>query len=238
MVARQSPKLKDRVQFSTRPPNKVDIPIVRLYNKLYAAVTQLDRVPGYEPGSQEFESLQPRQLNIHMFRTGFYNDKACMVLIPKNASTAISTYIAWKPTDYKAINRRTYIAVFRDPVDRWISGATEYLWRGQNFDGLDITTVDLDRIHLDKHTAPQHTFIDMLDPKRTKLYPFGPDVLKQLQDDWNCFRSTAHINIVNTINTNESKIKVRDYVVANANFNKINDFYAKDLEIFRLTTST
>ena len=32
------------------------------YNKLYyAAVTQLDRVPGYEPGSQEFESLQPRQ---------------------------------------------------------------------------------------------------------------------------------------------------------------------------------
>ena len=32
------------------------------YNKfIYAAVTQLDRVPGYEPGSQEFESLQPRQ---------------------------------------------------------------------------------------------------------------------------------------------------------------------------------
>ena len=27
-----------------------------------AAVTQLDRVPGYEPGSQEFESLQPRQV--------------------------------------------------------------------------------------------------------------------------------------------------------------------------------
>ncbi len=173
-----------------------------------------------------------------MFRTGFYNNNACIVLIPKNASTAISTYIAWKPTDYKVINRRTYIAVFRDPIDRWISGATEYLWRGQKFDGLDIATVDLDLVHLDKHTAPQHTYIDMLDPKRTKLYPFGPDVLNQLQNDWNCFRSTAEISIVNTIHTDESKIKVRDYVVDNANFNKINDFYAKDLEIFRLTTST
>ena len=35
------------------------------YNKLYyAAVTQLDRVLGYEPRSQEFESLQPRQVII------------------------------------------------------------------------------------------------------------------------------------------------------------------------------
>ena len=32
-------------------------------NQIQAAVTQLDRVPGYEPGSQEFESLQPRQVN-------------------------------------------------------------------------------------------------------------------------------------------------------------------------------
>ena len=33
-------------------------------NQMHAAVTQLDRVPGYEPGSQEFESLQPRQVII------------------------------------------------------------------------------------------------------------------------------------------------------------------------------
>ncbi len=42
-----------------------------------------------------------------MFRTGFYNDKACIVLIPKNASTAISAYCSWTPTDYKHINMDT-----------------------------------------------------------------------------------------------------------------------------------
>jgi hypothetical protein len=33
-------------------------------NQMHAAVTQLDRVLGYEPRSQEFESLQPRQVII------------------------------------------------------------------------------------------------------------------------------------------------------------------------------
>ena len=167
-----------------------------------------------------------------MFGTGFYNNKACIVLIPKNASTAITTYCAWKPIDYTAINRKTYIAVFRDPIDRWISGATEYLWRAQTFDNLDITTVDLDRIHLDKHTAPQYKFIEMLDRKRTKLYPFSSNVLTQMQTDWQCFRTTANICIVNTISDNKSKIEVKNYVLENANFNKIKDFYIQDQNIF------
>ena len=168
-----------------------------------------------------------------MFRTGFYNNKACIVLIPKNASTAIANYCAWTPTDYQTINRRTYIAIFRDPVDRWISGATEYLWRCQTFENLDIKTVDLDQIYLDKHTKPQYKFIEMLDSKRTKLYLFEPNVLNKIQNDWQCFRNTAKIDIVNTINNNESKIKVRNFVTENANFNKIKDFYHQDLEIYQ-----
>ena len=167
-----------------------------------------------------------------MFRTGFYNNKACIVLIPKNASTAIANYCAWTPTDYQTINRRTYIAIFRDPVDRWISGATEYLWREQQFEGLDITTVDLDKICFDKHTATQHSFIDMLDTHRTKLYKFGPTVLEEIHEDWKCFRKTAKLNIINTITDNQSKIKVRDYVIDNADFDKIKDFYKQDQNIF------
>lgn len=168
-----------------------------------------------------------------MFRNGFYSDKAVIALIPKNASTAISAYCCWQPTDYTAINRRNYIAVIRDPVDRWISGATEYLWRSQRFEGTDLSSFDLDRIHLDKHTQPQFTFIDMLDSKRTILYPFSPDLLIRMQQDWKCFRKSATLDFINTINTDESKIKVRDYVVANANFNKIKDFYSRDFELYQ-----
>jgi len=172
-----------------------------------------------------------------MFRTGFYNDKACIVLIPKNASTAISAYCSWTPTDYKHINRRTYIAVIRDPIDRWISGATEYLWRCQQFDNTDIRSFNLEKLHLDKHTQPQHTFIEMLDPNRTKLYQFEPNLLHRMQEDWNCFRKTATLDIINTIDGNRNKVKIRNYVTEHANYNKINDFYAKDLELFQLTTA-
>ena len=34
----------------------------KLANPLYVALAQLDRVPGYEPGGREFESLMRRQI--------------------------------------------------------------------------------------------------------------------------------------------------------------------------------
>ena len=34
--------------------------------RFHAAVAQLDRVPGYEPGGRGFESCQPRQVNMEM----------------------------------------------------------------------------------------------------------------------------------------------------------------------------
>jgi hypothetical protein len=168
-----------------------------------------------------------------MFRNGFYSDKAVIALIPKNASTAISAYCAWTPTDYTAINRRNYIAVIRDPVDRWVSGATEYIWRCQRFEGIEPSSFDLNKIHLDKHTQPQVTFIDMLDPKRVILYPFGPDLLTRMQDDWNCFRKTAKLQVINTIDTDESKIKVREHVIANADFDKVREFYSRDFDVYQ-----
>ena len=167
-----------------------------------------------------------------MFGNGFYSDKAVIALIPKNASTAISAYCVWKPTDYTTVNRKTYIAVIRDPVERWISGATEYVWRCQKFEGIDPKSFDLSKIHLDKHTQPQFTFIDMLDARRTKLYAFGPNVLTQMQADWKCFRKTAKLQIINTISTDPSKVKVRDYIIKNADFDKVKTFYSQDQEIF------
>jgi hypothetical protein len=43
-----------------------------LYNLSFAPVAQLDRVPGYEPGGREFESLRARQLIEKPARAGFF----------------------------------------------------------------------------------------------------------------------------------------------------------------------
>ena len=46
------------------------LPLRHYYPAIYAPVAQLDRVPGYEPGGREFESLRARQfpkLDINKF---------------------------------------------------------------------------------------------------------------------------------------------------------------------------
>ena len=49
----------------------------RAASKRCAAVAQLDRVPGYEPGGRRFESSQPR----HLFRTFFREPVATDMLV-------------------------------------------------------------------------------------------------------------------------------------------------------------
>ena len=47
---------------SNRVPVYMIVVIVRISTPSYAPVAQLDRVPGFEPGGREFESLRARQL--------------------------------------------------------------------------------------------------------------------------------------------------------------------------------
>lgn len=175
--------------------------------------------------------------NISFYRNGFYSNKACLVLIPKNASTAISAFCSWEPCDYTAINRKRYIAVFRDPIDRWISGTTEYLWRSQYIHNQSIENVDLEKIEFDRHTKPQIEFIKTLDLNRTIFYKFDSEVLHRMQKDWGCFRKTVNLEIVNQIKDNADKLKVQEYVLSTLPVldTKIRQYYLED---FRLTNNT
>jgi hypothetical protein len=173
---------------------------------------------------------------ISFYGNGFYSDKAIITLIPKNVSTAISSFCAWNKCDYTAVNRRNYIVVLRDPVDRWISGATEYVWRSTHIHGAKLEDIDLSQIELDRHTKPQYEFIKMLDLKRTMFYKFDSTVLHRLQADWNCFRKTAKLDIVNQIADSADKTAVRAYVRSHLPQleSQILSYYADD---FQLTNS-
>ena len=48
-----------RASGPSNPPHRLDLKPER---NSYAAVAQLDRVPGYEPGGRRFESSQPRHI--------------------------------------------------------------------------------------------------------------------------------------------------------------------------------
>jgi hypothetical protein len=141
----------------------------------------------------------------------FYNNRHCLIVIPKNASTAITTFATWTKGDYTTINRNRYIAIIRDPIDRWISGTTEYLWRLKHIHGSD-EKVNLSQIVFDRHTIPQIRFLEGIDLKRTLFYKFDNTVLDRLHQDFDCFRKTANVRIINQIDTNPDKAKIKAYV--------------------------
>jgi len=98
--------------------------------------------------------------------------------IPKNASCFTQTLFAhqllWSPHNYfdMDIKDKIPIVVLRDPVERWISGVTEYVsLYHKNFNPYEVNKQMLawifDRIAFDDHTESQIYFIQNIDLKKT-----------------------------------------------------------------------
>jgi hypothetical protein len=98
--------------------------------------------------------------------------------IPKNASSFTQTLFAhqllWTPHNYFDIDVRdkTAIVVLRDPVERWISGISEYVslyHKNFNLNDLNNQMLDwiFDRVAFDDHTEAQIYFIQDLDLSKT-----------------------------------------------------------------------
>jgi len=95
----------------TTPPFRIDIPHQKLLKQIAKRLN--NKGLGYGSGH-----LSPR-------RNQFY------VNIPKNASSYISVWLVnnnWESTTYKnSDNVGEAIIILRDPVNRWISGISQYL---------------------------------------------------------------------------------------------------------------
>jgi len=192
-------------------------------------------------------------------------DNTCVYLgIPKNASSFISRLLydnKWKlfiNDSNHFITRNTYIPttsvqecfiILRDPIDRWISGITQYLtsFRFETSLNQDITisqqTLDIlcEIIDVDDHTLPQHYFFDNLYPKVPKTYFW---VNEQLKDNilckYNLIDNNKNAMPVNNNGTPDDSIIIRnllkDKITSHINSNnmiiqQIKDYYVQDYKI-------
>jgi len=102
--------------------------------------------------------------------------------IPKNASTfgdeIFVNNLKFKlEYDFSIIEQNKKIVCFlRDPVDRWLSGMSQYIYFTHSRDILDnpnFVKVLFDGLCFDRHTAPQSLFLNNV--KRQKLIFFDLD---------------------------------------------------------------
>lgn len=112
--------------------------------------------------------------------TRIYND--ALVNIPKNASTLIVNW-SHEQTDPNIISEANYLdfevdkyyVLIRDPFDRWISGVTEYYYRQNKQNKVEIKDLfdRIDMIEFDEHTAPQYQFLNFDYTKNTVFVPMN-----------------------------------------------------------------
>ena len=128
----------------------------------------------YLPGQK-----QPQEVDVECVHSGDY----ALLLIPKNAGNTIgrcSTHPNISKWDLHKNSIETLIVLLRDPLERWISGTTEWIiwklqdelnvwrWRPEKmtwkqeqhlYHTKKTVMEDLDSIGPEQHTAPQTQFL-------------------------------------------------------------------------------
>jgi len=115
--------------------------------------------------------------------------------IPKNASSAgkhfynKNNFVEANFTD-KDVNPEKFIVIMRDPVQRWVSGVTEYL--AGEYGNLKFTNVSdyinnkllieliFDQLVFDAHTFPQIAFLEDLKMEKIDFYYHDNDVYNKI----------------------------------------------------------
>lgn len=100
-------------------------------------------------------------------------EEHCFLAIPKNASRSLK-YIQDNPSRHRiqkeTVKPEIVHVILRDPLERWISGFSEYLLRSSIHEDNGYNSVfnsfkvlnDLNnsfKVHWDEHTAPQSRFL-------------------------------------------------------------------------------
>lgn len=116
--------------------------------------------------------------------------KQTYIPIFKNAHTYVeSVFIKlcnWKTYDVlDDINSHTKIIILRDPLDRWISGISEYIHlhhKNWNIDNRDLLDLLYDVIIIDEHTKPQVNFLDGINIENCVFFKMDNNFTFNLHD--------------------------------------------------------
>ena len=138
-----------------------------------------------------------------------YNEarNLALFLIAKNCSTSIQHGISKGFVLYDKViklpQNTNSIVIFRDPINRWISGTVEYFaypegppWKPMSDKGIEINLqqwLTTTPRPWDYHTELQSTYYDYKG-LNLKPYWYNKDVLKQINEDYNCLDNILEIH--------------------------------------------
>jgi len=173
------------------------------------------------------------------------NNNLCYAPIPKNASMwgnkIFKDYLNFESKKYvleKNLNKK-FIIFLRDPLDRWISGITQFLWqlqfdddteyflKNKNFilDPLHISLI-FSKIEFDTHSMSQvsflHEFLPSIDSHHKLIYFYVNDVnfSKQVAHFlYSNYKIKIPTSKIHETAKNKLKVQIRKQIKDNLNSN-------------------
>jgi hypothetical protein len=142
------------------------------------------------------------------------NDKT-YIHIPKNASSFVKGVLIgsggfWHHSE-TLINSSENIIVLRDPIDRWVSGITQYL---HNSNQIDMPAeLIFDKVTFDDHTDLQTYFLQGADLTKS-TFMFVDDNLRANLANWiydHGYRTNVDIAIEYNASSEDDRATTKDY---------------------------
>lgn len=143
------------------------------------------------------------------------NDKT-YIHVPKNASSFIKGVLMgsggfWRHNEL-LVNSSENLVVLRDPIDRWCSGITQYLYNSKQ--DLSVEEV-FDKMTFDDHTDLQTYFLQGVDLDRA-TFMWVDDDLRANMNDWitACgYRTNIDIAIEYNASADDDRITTKNYYI-------------------------
>lgn len=159
--------------------------------------------------------------------------------IPKNASSFVKGVLMgsggfWHHSE-TLVNSKENLVILRDPIDRWCSGITQYLYNSKQ----DLSVDDVfDKITFDDHTDLQTYFLQGVDLDHS-TFMLVNDRLKSNLNDWICnraYRTNVDIAIQYNASNEDDRRTTKEYYVKLLEQNpdlvlKLQQYFEADYEL-------
>ena len=136
--------------------------------------------------------------------------------IPKNASSFVKGVLmgsggSWHHSE-TLVNSKENLVMLRDPIERWCSGITQYLYNSKK----DLSVDEIfDRITFDDHTDLQTYFLQGVDLSLA-TFMFVDTSLRKNLDDWisdRSYRTNVDIAIEYNASREDERATIKDYYI-------------------------
>jgi hypothetical protein len=171
--------------------------------------------------------------------------------IPKNASNYLDRVFGnsnWNPCNLMsfAVRELPAIVVLRDPLERWVSGATQYIvgniGTGKEFSehyNLLFERLLFDQVILDDHTMPQYYYFNEFPKANIRYYFLNTTLSDKIKQDFNLTEPTE-IVYNKTVNDTQKTI-ISNHLLSRLNtdirlLDTIKKRYSKDYDLINKVT--